>query len=51
MLELALAAAFFTVLAIVTVLRSRRVRPASAEVRPMKAALERRMREGVEFTL
>lgn len=51
MLELTFAAAFFAILAVVTMLRSRRERPVPAEVRPMKAALERRLREGVEFTL
>lgn len=51
MLELALAAAFFAVLAVVTVLRARRTRRAPAEVSPMKATLERRLREGADFTL
>jgi hypothetical protein len=49
MIELAIAAAFFVILAAITLLRTRR--PAPVEVRPMRAALERRMREGTEFTL
>jgi hypothetical protein len=51
MLELASAAVFFTGLALLTLVRARRARVVTPEVSPMKAALERRMREGAEFTL
>jgi hypothetical protein len=51
MLELSLAAAFFAVLASLTIVRARRSRPVRADVSPMRATLERRMREGAEFTL
>ena len=51
MLELAFAAVFFAALALVTLVRARRTRRVTAEVSPMKAALERRMREGAEFNI
>jgi hypothetical protein len=51
MLELIFAAAFFTTLVIVTAFRALRPRTVRAEVSPMRATLERRVREGGEFRL
>ncbi len=50
MLELAIAAAFFTVLALITIARDARPRPLRAKVSPMRATLERRIRDGADFT-
>jgi hypothetical protein len=51
MLELATAAIFFSGLALLTVARGLRARTVPAKALSMKATLERRVREGVEFTL